>query len=95
MFDHPLTALQGFDLALVDAVSKAVTIPVIASSGAGAPAHFTEVGYRYGFSPPPKPTLPPLPESYPLTFNNPCHLSFGFFIAVGQLWCWEYNIGGG
>eukprot|EP00775_Hariotina_reticulata_P003003 gene3003-3284_t len=34
---------QGFDLALVDAVSKAVTIPVIASSGAGAPDHFTEV----------------------------------------------------
>ncbi|KAF6260117.1 hypothetical protein COO60DRAFT_1294530 [Scenedesmus sp. NREL 46B-D3] len=34
---------QGFDLALVDAVSKAVTIPVIASSGAGAPKHFTEV----------------------------------------------------
>ncbi|KAF8059384.1 HISN4 [Scenedesmus sp. PABB004] len=34
---------QGFDLGLVDAVSRAVTIPVIASSGAGAPAHFTEV----------------------------------------------------
>jgi glutamine amidotransferase/cyclase len=39
-----LLLLQGFDLALVDAVSKAVTIPVIASSGAGAPKHFTEVG---------------------------------------------------
>jgi glutamine amidotransferase/cyclase len=38
-----LLLLQGFDLALVDAVSKAVTIPVIASSGAGAPKHFTEV----------------------------------------------------
>jgi hypothetical protein len=39
-----LLLLQGFDLALVDAVSKAVTIPIIASSGAGAPKHFTEVG---------------------------------------------------
>jgi imidazole glycerol-phosphate synthase len=28
---------------LVRAVSEAVTIPVIASSGAGAPEHFTEV----------------------------------------------------
>eukprot|EP00879_Flechtneria_rotunda_P015512 GHRR01016223.1.p1 GENE.GHRR01016223.1~~GHRR01016223.1.p1 ORF type:complete len:408 (+),score=123.79 GHRR01016223.1:1458-2681(+) len=34
---------QGFDLGLVGAVSSAVTIPVIASSGAGAPKHFTEV----------------------------------------------------
>ena len=34
---------QGFDLALVGAVADAVTIPVIASSGAGAPAHFSEV----------------------------------------------------
>lgn len=34
---------QGFDLELVGAVSDAVTIPVIASSGAGAPEHFTEV----------------------------------------------------
>lgn len=34
---------QGFDLELVSAVAEAVTIPVIASSGAGAPAHFTEV----------------------------------------------------
>ncbi|GBF88110.1 imidazole glycerol phosphate synthase, chloroplastic [Raphidocelis subcapitata] len=37
------SALEGFDLHLVDAVSKAVNIPVIASSGAGAPKHFTEV----------------------------------------------------
>lgn len=35
--------LQGFDLALVSAVSDAVTIPVIASSGAGKPEHFSEV----------------------------------------------------
>lgn len=35
---------QGFDLALVESVSRAVTIPVIASSGAGSPEHFTEVG---------------------------------------------------
>ncbi len=33
----------GFDLALVEAVSRAVTIPVIASSGAGKAAHFSEV----------------------------------------------------
>lgn len=37
---------QGFDLELVGAVSDAVSIPVIASSGAGAPAHFTEVFKR-------------------------------------------------
>ncbi|PRW58480.1 imidazole glycerol phosphate synthase chloroplastic [Chlorella sorokiniana] len=34
---------QGFDIELVAAVSDAVTIPVIASSGAGAPEHFSEV----------------------------------------------------
>ncbi|KAI3433306.1 hypothetical protein D9Q98_003124 [Chlorella vulgaris] len=34
---------QGFDIELVDAVSSAVTIPVIASSGAGTPEHFSEV----------------------------------------------------
>jgi imidazole glycerol-phosphate synthase len=33
----------GFDLELVDAVAGAVGIPVIASSGAGAPEHFTQV----------------------------------------------------
>ena len=33
----------GFDLDLVNAVSSAVGIPVIASSGAGEPAHFREV----------------------------------------------------
>ena len=38
-----LLLAQGYDINLVDAVSKAVTIPVIASSGAGAPEHFTEV----------------------------------------------------
>lgn len=36
-------ACSGFDLALVQAVSDAVTIPVIASSGAGSPDHFSEV----------------------------------------------------
>lgn len=35
--------LQGFDLDLVEAVSSAVSIPVIASSGAGAPEHFVDV----------------------------------------------------
>ena len=34
---------DGFDLDLVNAVSSAVGIPVIASSGAGEPAHFKEV----------------------------------------------------
>ena len=34
---------SGFDLELISAVSDAVAIPVIASSGAGCPAHFTEV----------------------------------------------------
>jgi glutamine amidotransferase/cyclase len=33
----------GFDLELVNAVKKAVSIPVIASSGAGCEAHFLEV----------------------------------------------------
>ena len=35
--------LQGFDIELVRAVSEAVSIPVIASSGAGSTAHFCEV----------------------------------------------------
>jgi imidazole glycerol-phosphate synthase len=34
---------KGFDLELVGAVSKAVSVPVIASSGAGAPSHFSDV----------------------------------------------------
>lgn len=34
---------SGFEIDLVEAVSKAVSIPVIASSGAGKPEHFTEV----------------------------------------------------
>ncbi len=38
----------GFDLELVNAVKKAVTIPVIASSGAGSAAHFLEVFTRTG-----------------------------------------------
>lgn len=36
----------GFDIELVDAVSRAVTIPVIASSGAGRAEHFLEVFTR-------------------------------------------------
>ncbi len=36
----------GFDLELINAVKDAVTIPVIASSGAGAAGHFTEVFTR-------------------------------------------------
>ena len=34
---------KGYDIALITAVSKAVTIPVIASSGAGQVSHFSEV----------------------------------------------------
>ncbi|MCI5224497.1 MAG: imidazole glycerol phosphate synthase subunit HisF, partial [Candidatus Electrothrix sp. AR4] len=34
---------SGFDLELINAVKKAVTIPVIASSGAGCAEHFLEV----------------------------------------------------
>jgi glutamine amidotransferase/cyclase len=34
---------SGFDLELVRAVKAAVSIPVIASSGAGTPEHFAEV----------------------------------------------------
>jgi imidazole glycerol phosphate synthase subunit HisF len=40
---HGNAPQQGFDLPLIEAVSSAVSIPVIASSGAGAPSHFTEV----------------------------------------------------
>ena len=39
---------KGFDLALIRAVRAAVTIPVIASSGAGCPRHFSEVFNRTG-----------------------------------------------
>lgn len=39
---------RGFDHALMNAVSKAVTIPVIASSGAGSEAHFTDVFTKTG-----------------------------------------------
>jgi glutamine amidotransferase/cyclase len=39
---------QGFDLELVEAVSSAVSIPVIASSGAGLPEHFSQVFERTG-----------------------------------------------
>ncbi|KAH8809280.1 hypothetical protein F5884DRAFT_734279 [Xylogone sp. PMI_703] len=34
---------SGFDLELIEQVKSAITIPVIASSGAGNPAHFEEV----------------------------------------------------
>jgi glutamine amidotransferase/cyclase len=34
---------SGFDLELINAVKNTVTIPVIASSGAGRPEHFYEV----------------------------------------------------
>ena len=36
---------QGYDLPLVGAVQTAVSVPVIASSGAGKPEHFSQV-YR-------------------------------------------------
>lgn len=34
---------SGFDLELIQAVKDSIKIPVIASSGAGTPAHFGEV----------------------------------------------------
>lgn len=34
---------EGFDMALTRAVSEAVSVPVVASGGAGTPAHFVEV----------------------------------------------------
>ncbi len=37
---------QGFDLELINGVKEAVSIPVIASSGAGCPEHFLEVFKR-------------------------------------------------
>lgn len=39
---------SGFDLELIEAVRAAVSIPVIASSGAGRPEHFSEVFERTG-----------------------------------------------
>jgi imidazole glycerol-phosphate synthase len=39
---------QGFDVALMRVVSEAVSIPVIASSGAGSPGHFTDIFARTG-----------------------------------------------
>ena len=39
---------QGYDLELTRAVAQAVTIPVIASGGAGTPAHFADVFKRAG-----------------------------------------------
>jgi glutamine amidotransferase/cyclase len=38
----------GFDIELINAVKKAVTIPVIASSGAGSVEHFYEVFTQTG-----------------------------------------------
>lgn len=37
---------SGFDLELIDQVKSAVSIPVIASSGAGNPGHFEEVFFK-------------------------------------------------
>lgn len=39
---------QGFDLALTDAISQAVNIPVIASGGCGKLEHFSEVFQKTG-----------------------------------------------
>jgi cyclase len=40
---------DGFDMALTRAVSSSVSIPVIASGGAGSAEHFTEV-FSYGLA---------------------------------------------
>ena len=45
-----VVCMQGFDLDLVEAVSSAVSIPVIASSGAGEPGHFSDVFSSTGAS---------------------------------------------
>ncbi|KAL5166455.1 Imidazole glycerol phosphate synthase hisHF, chloroplastic [Glycine soja] len=37
---------KGFNVDLIKLISDAVSIPVIASSGAGAPQHFSEVFYK-------------------------------------------------
>jgi cyclase len=34
---------SGFDVALTSAISRAVSVPVIASGGAKTPAHFAEI----------------------------------------------------
>ena len=39
---------KGFDLDLIHLVRKNVRIPMVASSGAGAPVHFTEVFEKTG-----------------------------------------------
>ncbi|KAF9438303.1 Histidine biosynthesis bifunctional protein hisB [Entomortierella beljakovae] len=39
---------QGYDLVLIQDVKKAVSIPVIASSGAGSPQHFVDVFEKTG-----------------------------------------------
>ncbi len=39
---------MGFDLELIAAVREAVRIPVVASSGAGSPAHFVQVFHETG-----------------------------------------------
>lgn len=39
---------KGFDIDLIQLVRKNVTIPIIASSGAGSPAHFVEVFEKTG-----------------------------------------------
>jgi len=41
--ETPSGTRSGFDIELVRAVSESVSIPVIASSGAGTPEHFREV----------------------------------------------------
>ncbi|WOL04714.1 imidazole glycerol phosphate synthase hisHF, chloroplastic [Canna indica] len=41
---------QGFDIDLIQLITDAVTIPVIASSGAGAVQHFSEVFHKTGAS---------------------------------------------
>ena len=42
-YSEVLCTRQGFDIELTRAVADAVSIPVIASSGAGCPEHFAEV----------------------------------------------------
>ena len=39
---------KGFDIDLIQLVRKAVSIPIVASSGAGSAAHFVEVFEKTG-----------------------------------------------
>ena len=55
----------GYDLPLLLSIKAAVKVPVIASSGAGAPEHFSKVFERTNVEPNPKPDPGPHPSPSP------------------------------